>query len=144
MNNDRHLQLMRNLYTALQAETMARYGKAGIVPEIEEEKRGQSLASGAKNAQMLGVSEPEEAFSVPAAITECASWDIVSMDNGLSATCRGCRLIGMCKAVSTPSPCRMYCLNPIRGMVEALRPGARFEVQSTLWESDRCHVEVRW
>lgn len=144
MNKDKHLFLMRNLYTGLQAETMARYAKAGILNEIEQEKEVLSLASGEKNVQMLGVTKPEEAFTVPAAIVECASWEISNNKNGFTAVCSGCKLAAMCKKFETPSPCGMYCLNPIKGMIKALKPDAMFIVKSTLWSDANCTVEVSW
>jgi len=144
MNTDKHLFLMRNLYTGLLAETMARYAKAGILNEIEKEKKALSLASGEKNAQMLGVTKPEEAFTKPASIVDCASWEITGNRNGQKAVCSGCKLAAMCKKFGTPSPCRMYCLNGIEGMIKALNPEALFIVKSTLWSGENCTVEVTW
>ncbi|MFC1693013.1 hypothetical protein ACFL1R_05875 [Candidatus Latescibacterota bacterium] len=144
MNTDNHLFLMRNLYIGLLAETMARYAKAGILNEIEKEKKTLSLASGEKNAQMLGVTKPEEAFTKPASIVDCASWEISINRNGLKAVCVGCKLAAMCKKLETPSPCRMYCLNAIEGMIKALKPEAVFNVKSTLWSGKNCTVRVTW
>ena len=144
MNTDKHLFLMRNLYTGLLAETMARYAKAGILNEIEKEKKALSLASGEKNAQMLGVTKPEEAFTKPSSIVDCASWEISINRNGLTAVCVGCKLAAMCKKSETPSPCRMYCLNAIEGMIKALKPEAIFIVKSTLWSGENCTVGVTW
>jgi len=144
MNAEQKLFLMRNLYTGLQAETMARYAKAGILGETEEEKKARSLASGAKAAHMLGVTKPEEAFTKPAAIVNCAAWEVAGDGNGLQAVCRGCKLVAMCRQLGTPSPCRMYCLNGIEGMIKALKPEAQCMVQSTLWSGKNCTVEVTW
>ncbi|MBW2561487.1 MAG: hypothetical protein JRE40_11625 [Deltaproteobacteria bacterium] len=144
MNTDRHLFIMRNLYTGLQAETMVRYVKAGILGEIEKEKKLLSLASGEKTAQMLGVTRPEEAFTKPAAVVGCAVWEIDGGGNGLKAVCNGCKLVAMCKQFGAPSPCGMYCLNGIEGMIKALKPEASFMVQSTLWSGENCTVDVAW
>ena len=67
---------------------------------------------------MLGVTKPEEAFTKPAAIVDCASWKISRNENGLIAVCVGCKLAAMCKRLKTPSPCRMYCMSAIEGMIE--------------------------
>jgi hypothetical protein len=144
MSTEKHLVLMRNLYMGLQAETMARYAKAGILGETEKEKKALSFASGGKTTQMLGVTKPEEAFTKPSAIADCASWDIAGDGNGMKAVCGGCKLVAMCKQFGTPSPCRMYCLNPIEGMIKALKPEAVFMVKSTLWAGENCTVEVTW
>lgn len=144
MNTDEHLFLMRNFYTGLQAETMARYAKAGILNEIEKERKALSLVSGERNAKMLGVAKPEEAFTKPASIVDCASWEITGSRNSLIAVCNGCKLAAMCKKLETPSPCRMYCLNAIEGMIKALKPEALFNAKSTLWSEENCTVEVSW
>ncbi len=144
MNKEQYLSVLRNLYTKLQVETMTRYAKAGILNEIEKEKRILSLASGENNAQMLGVTKQEEAFTKPASIVDCASWEISSNGNGLIAVCVGCKLAAMCKKLETPSPCRMYCLNGIEGMTKALKPESLFIVKSTLWSGENCTVEVTW
>ncbi len=144
MNIDRNLSLMRGLYISLLAETMVRYARAGALEEIENERRSTSLASGEMANQMLGVTTPAEAFTTPASIAECAAWEITEIKTGLVASCQGCKLIQLCRNLDAPSPCRMYCLNPIEGMIKALIPAARFEVKSTLWSGDNCTVEVAW
>ena len=144
MTNEQHLSVLRNLFTRLQAETMLRYAKAGILNDIEGERIQLSLAFGENSAQMLGVTRPEEAFLKPAAIVDCASWDISSNGNGMTAISSGCKLTAMCKKLETPSPCRMYCLSPIEGMIKALKPEARFTVKSTLWSGKSCNIEVIW
>ena len=144
MTNEQKLSVVRNLFTRLQAETMFRYAKAGILNDIEGERIELSLASGADSARMLGVTRPEEAFLKPAAIVDCATWDISSNGNGLTAICAGCKLAAMCKKLETQSPCRMYCLSAIEGMIKALKPEALFSVKSTLWKGKNCTVEVAW
>ncbi len=144
MNSEQHLSVLRSLFTGLQAETMIRYARAGILNDIEKDRIKLSLASGENNAQMLGVTKPEEAFTKPAAIVDCASWKISRNENGLIAVCVGCKLAAMCKRLKTPSPCRMYCLSAIEGMIKALKPEALFTVKSTLWSGENCTVEVAW
>ena len=144
MNSEQNLSVLRSLYTRLQAETMLRYARAGILNDIETDRIKLSLASGENNAQMLGVTKPEEAFTEPAAIVDCASWEISSNRNDLIAVCVRCKLAAMCKKLETPSPCRMYCLSAIEGMVKALEPESLFTVESTLWSGKNCTVEVAW
>jgi len=70
-------------------------------------------------------------------IVDCASWEISSNKNGLIAICVGCKLAAMCKKLETPSPCRMYCLSAIEGMIKGIAPQSEFNVQSTLWNSPK-------
>ncbi len=123
---------------------MIRYARASILNDIEKDRIKLSLASGENNAQMLGVTKPEEAFTKPASIVDCASWEVTRNRNGLNAECSGCKLFAMCNKLGTPSPCRMYCLNGIEGMIKALKPEAVFIVKSTLWTGENCTVGVTW
>lgn len=141
-NNDQYLQTMRTLYTALQAETLLRYEKAGVLNEIETEKYKLSLINGKNNVLFLNISTLEETFLVPSRVVECARWDIEKDEHKLTARCKGCKIINHCKKIGAPSPCKIYCLNPIEGMVKAINPDTDFQVKSTLWDSDICHVEV--
>ena len=124
MNTDKHLFLMRNFYTGLQAETMVRYAKVGILNEIEKEKKALSLASGEKNAQMLGVTKPEEAFIKPASIFDCASWEVTRNRNDLKAECSGCKLAAMCKKLGTPSTLPHVLPEPNRRDDKSSEPGS--------------------
>ena len=144
MTNEQKLSAVRRLFTTLQAETISRYSKAGIFADIERERIELSLALGENNAKMLGVTKPEEAFTIPSAIVDCALWDISSNGNCLKAISSGCKLAAMCKKLEAPSPCRMYCLSAIEGMIKALKPAALFTVKSTLWSGTNCTIVVTW
>lgn len=144
MSAEKNLFLIRNLYTNLQAEVLGRYEKAGILKEIEMEKRVQSHTYGKMFCDMLGVSEIKEAFLRPSEIVQCAVWELKEEVNSLEAVCKGCKIASICKKEGNVSPCNMFCLNPIEGMIKGLKPDARFNVESTLMESDKCKVIVKW
>lgn len=142
MKYNQYLAIMRNLYTGLQAEALLRYSKAGILEDIENEKRVLSIKNGSQNAAMLGISNIKDAFLIPSAIVECATWEITEGNDTLFAVCRGCKIAALCKKMEAPSPCNLYCLNPIEGMIKALNDKIDFKVESTLWDSDNCVVKV--
>ncbi len=48
----------------------------------------------------------------------------------------------MVKRAGAASPCRLFCLDPIEGMIKGVAPGAAFDVQDTLFEGGRCRVRV--
>jgi hypothetical protein len=144
MKSEEKLEIMRVLYTGLQAESLMRYAKADIFDEIAEERIGLSLASGIRSIQMLNVKNPADAFTRPASVVECASWKITEIDDSLIAVCNGCKLVDICKKMGTPSPCNIYCLSPIEGMIKALKAEASFQVKSTLYDSNNCTVKVSW
>jgi len=47
------------------------------------------------------------------------------------------------KRTGAGSPCEIYCLNPLEGMIKGINPDSVFEVKETLWEGKECSVEVR-
>jgi hypothetical protein len=49
----------------------------------------------------------------------------------------------MAKKMQGASPCKVYCLNPMEGMVKGVAPDAEFEVLETLWDDKKCRVRVR-
>lgn len=140
--SDGYLATLRNLYTGLQAETLLRYHNAGIINEVETEKYRLSLVNGKKNAIMLQISTIEDAFMKPSKIVECARWEVKEDDEKVTAICKGCKIINLCKKIGAPSPCNLYCLNPIEGMVKAIEPNADFRTLSTLWDADKCEIEI--
>jgi len=58
------------------------------------------------------------------------------------ATARRCLLCGLVKKAGGPSPCRLFCLDPIEGLVRGPAPDAEFDVRETLFEGSECRVRV--
>lgn len=144
MKTEEKLQIMRNLYTGLQAETILMYEKAGVLESIEKEKRELNLKNGKGNCVFLGIENIKDTFLKPSEIVKCAQWELDEGQNKLTAVCRGCKLALMCKNMNLKSPCRLYCLNPIEGMIKSIKPDALFSVESTLIGADKCKIEVTW
>ena len=54
-------------------------------------------------------------------------------DCGFSAESSSCILCGLAKKRKAPSPCMLYCLDPMEGLVKGVEPNAGFSVEDTLW-----------
>jgi hypothetical protein len=49
-------------------------------------------------------------------------------------------LCSLAKKAGAPSPCRLFCLDPLEGLVQGVRPGAGFGVAETVYDGERCSV----
>jgi hypothetical protein len=143
MDSAEHIRILQFTYAAQLADTVARYGRAGILDEVTEARRRQRMAAGAAQAAQLGIAGPQDAFTVSAELFGCADWSVTSEPaGGFVATAERCLLCGMVKKAGGPSPCRLFCLDPIEGMVYGLEPDAVVDVQETLFDGGRCRVRV--
>jgi hypothetical protein len=149
MDTQQHLRLLQVTYAAQLADSVRRYGEAGILDQVTAEKRDERRAMGAAQAAQLGITEPRVAFTTSAELFGCADWtvaaipDAAAADPGFDATATRCLLCGLTKKLGGPSPCRIFCLDPIEAMVVGLEPEARLEVLETLYDGERCRVRVQ-
>lgn len=144
MDIQQHLRLLQITYAAQLADAVRQYGRAGILEKVTDEKRVERQASGAAQAAQLGITSPEAAFTTSAELFGCADWTVngIGSDGGFEAGATRCLLCAMVKKAGGPSPCRIFCLDPIEAMVTGLNPDARFELISTLYEGECCRVRV--
>lgn len=143
MDDARHIQILQYAYAAQLADAAGRYAAAGILDEVTAERRAERLASGAAQAAQLGITGPGEAFTVSARLFGCADWTVAEDGDGaLVATAGRCLLCALAKKAGGPSPCRLFCLDPLEGLVQGVRPGASFDPQETLYDGERCRVRV--
>jgi hypothetical protein len=143
MDVDRKLSLVRMTYAAVLAETTARLASLGALPAVEATKRAEQLAKGRDKAMFLGIGTPEQAFTSTAEVFDCADWQIEPLEGGFRAEASRCTLCALAKRLGKASPCRLYCLDPLEGMVRGLCPAATFAVEQTLFDSSRCSVRVQ-
>jgi hypothetical protein len=139
-----HIRILQHAYAAQLADATTRYGKAGILEQVTEERRAARLSSGAvKAAAKMGVTEPAAAFTTSAGLFGCADWTVAPDDDGFVATASRCLLCALVKQMAGPSPCRLFCLDPIEGMIVGLAPDAAVDVQETLYDGGACRVRVQ-
>lgn len=144
MELEKKLKSLQMIYAGVLADAVNHFGKAGILEEVTAEKRKIQLLTGKAGAQNLGITNPEEVFTVLADIFGCADWKITSLENGFAAVASGCLLCALAKKMNASSPCYIYCLNPMEGMVKGLNPELQFRVVETLWDGKECRVEVKF
>lgn len=144
MEQGKKLKMLQMFYAGALADSAFRMGKGGILEAVTAEKKMEQLATGAVRAQQLGIQRPEEVFVVLPEIFECADWKVKSSTTGFIAEATRCTLCAMAKKMGTENPCEIYCLDPMEGLVQGVRPGADYRVDSTLWTGQKCQVEVKY
>jgi len=142
MEKDRIVQLLQLTYAAVLADATAQFHKEGVLEKVTERKKEEQMVSGKMKAAQFGISSPEAVFSELSKIYNCALWTIRPENGGFIAESGACKLCAIAKQIKAPSPCHLYCLDPMEGMVRGLNPGADFQVEETLWDGEKCRVLV--
>lgn len=143
MDNEKHIQLLQMTYAHVLADSVLQLGQEGVLENVTRRKRQEQLAAGEKKAAQFGMSRPEEVFTTLSAFFRCAQWQIIAQNGGFTAEANSCVLCALAKKMGAPSPCRIYCLDPMEGMVKGVEPEAEFVIQETLWDGQKCRVEVK-
>jgi hypothetical protein len=142
MDPAQHIRTLQLTYAAQLADAVVQYEKAGVLGRVTEERRAMRLAGGAAQAAQMGIAEPAAAFTTSAALFGCADWTVAAEGPAFTATAHTCLLCALVKKAGGPSPCRLYCLDPIEAMVRGLDAGAGFDVEETLCDGAECRVRV--
>jgi len=143
MNDEQKLKALQMYYAAALADTTLRYGKAGILEEVTEQKRTEQMKTGAALAERFGVKVPQDAFLKPADVYGCADWVCEDIGGGFTATASRCMLCAIAKKMGEYCPCTIFCLSGMEAMLKGIAPEAVFVVDETLWDSDKCRVSVK-
>ena len=139
---EQKVRTLQMFYAAVQADSTLRYGNAGILDRVTEQKHAEQVKTGAASAERLGIKEPKQVFLKTQDTFGCANWICEDTEDEFTATCANCMLCAMSKKMGQYSPCRLNCLNPIEAMLRGITPNAEFIVDKTLWDNDKCSVRV--
>lgn len=144
MNLEARVQILENTYIHILVDSICNYSNQGVLDKVIEDKKNIQMLMGKQQAEQFGMTKPDDVFVVLSQFFNCTSWEITHMDNGFEAKARWCKLCAHAKKLGSESPCHMYCLNPMEGMVKGIDPKINFEVVDTLWDGDDCRVKVSW
>ena len=142
MDKDKQIKLLQLTYASVLADATCQLGQEGVLENVTARKRTTQLATGAAKAASFGITSPEQVFANLSAIFGCADWRIASRDDGFVAETKSCVLCGLAKKMNAPSPCRLYCLDPMEGLVKGVSPNAECTVEETLWDGEKCRVVI--
>jgi len=142
MDSEKKLQTLRKVYAGALADSVRHLGLAGVLEQVTAKKREEQLATGKAKAAAFGLEKPEDAFTRTASVFDCADWTTEPRPDGFQAVASRCVLCALAKAMKAPSPCRIYCLDPLEGMVRAMDPSLEFVTEETLYEGRCCSVRL--
>jgi hypothetical protein len=143
MDLEHRVKILENAYVWLQVDSVRYFDKEGILEKVTEQKKKEQFALGKFQAERFGMQKPVDVFIRLPEVFNCAMWEIQGENNGFTAESKACKLCAIAKKMGSASPCRIYCLNPMEGMVKGISPESKFEVKETLWEGQRCRIEVK-
>ncbi|MGI5840041.1 MAG: L-2-amino-thiazoline-4-carboxylic acid hydrolase [bacterium] len=143
MDLSRRVQVLEVAYAGIQADAVRCFDKEGILEKVTEQKKKEQMAMGKQQAERFGIQTAEEVFIRLSQMFNCAVWKIVREGSTFTAEAKACKLCAIAKKTGKASPCRIYCLNPMEGMVKGLNPANNFDVKETLWDGEKCCVEVK-
>ena len=136
MDSNKQVQILQMAYAGVLADAVLQFSKEGILASTTERKRQEQLASGKLRAAQFGITKPEEVFlklSPRFLAVPNGRLSIVPTD-GFIAQTSSCKLCAIAKKMGAPSPCHIYCLDPMEGIVKAIKSDAVYTVEETLWE----------
>ena len=143
MENEEKIQILQLTYAGVLADAVLQMGREGVLKKITQQKKKEQLLTGKMNAERFGITKPEEVFIRLSEIFNCASWEIISEPGGFSAEAKACTLCGFAKKIGAQMPCNLYCLDPMEGMIKGLNDNLNFIVRETLWDGQKCKIEVK-
>ncbi len=143
MDTAKQVQILQMAYAGALADTVLQFSKEGVLERVTERKHAEQMVTGKQRLAAFGITRPEEVFLKLSEIFGCARWEIVN-DSAVSflAQSGSCTLCAIAKKLGAPSPCHLYCLDPMEGLLRAIAPAAVYTVESTLWEGQKCSVKV--
>jgi hypothetical protein len=143
MDTTKQIQMLQMAYAGALADAVLQFSKEGVLGNVAARKRQEQFAAGKLRAGQFGITRPEEVFLNLAEIFGCARWEITGkVGDGFVARSGSCTLCAIAKIIGAPSPCNLYCLDPMEGLLRAVKPEAKYLVEETLWEGKQCRVKV--
>jgi len=142
MDTSKQVQVLQMAYAGALADAVLQMGKEGVLETVTARKRQEQLSTGKMRAAQFGITKPEEAFLKLYEIFGCSNWNITADPKGFTARTSTCMLCAMAKKIGAPSPCNLYCLNPMEGIVKGINTDSDYKVEETLWDGTKCIVRV--
>jgi len=139
---EQKLKTLQLFYAAALADTVARYGNEGILDKITAQKREEQMKNGAGLAARFDITGPKQAIEKTRDTYGCADWVCTDTSSGFNAVASNCILCAISKKTGQFSPCQIHCLSPLEAMIKGISPGAEFSVAGTLWDSDKCEINI--
>jgi hypothetical protein len=143
MDTNEQIKILQLAYAGALVDAALQLSKEGVFEKVISRKRLEQIAGGSMRAAQFGITEPEAVFRKLSEIFGCANWEIIQeKGGGFTAQTTSCKMCTIAKKVGAPSPCHLYCLDPMEGLIKAVKEGATYTVEETLWDGQKCSVKV--
>jgi len=142
MDLESRMRVFENVYVGVLVDAVKYFSKEGILGKVSEDKRSEQMLLGREKAKQFGIEKQEEVFTRLSEIFNCSVWEISQESYGFSAETSACKLCALDKRLSTESPCNIYCLDVMEGMVKGLVQNSKFVIKETLWCGRKCKIDV--
>ncbi len=143
MDTDKQVQILQMAYAGALVDAVSQLSKENVLDRVIQRKHQEQISSGQMRADQFGITTPEEVFLKLSQIFNCARWDIINRPTGgFNAQAVSCKLCTLARKIGSPSPCHLYCLDPMEGLVKAVKKDAAYIVKETLWNGNKCVVSV--
>lgn len=137
------VRTLQVIYAGALADSVLRLGIEGVLEKVTQQKRKEQLIVGKARAAQMAMTSPEDVFTKLSDLMGCADWNVTPNEKGgFTATASRCMLCAITKKLGAQSPCHIYCLDPMEGMIKGLDENVDFDVQCTLYEGAQCHVAI--
>lgn len=142
MQKEKDIQILQLTYAAVLADAVAQFSEENVLQKVTRRKKAQQMATGKMKAEQFGITSSEAVFTRLSEVFNCAVWKIRNDEEKFVAETTTCKLCAIAKKINAPSPCYIYCLDPMEGMVKGLNPNAIFTVEETMWNGGKCSVRI--
>ncbi len=142
MELEQKFKLLQAIYAGALADSVFRMGNEGILEKVTSEKRDEQIKTGKYRAAQFEINKPEEVFLKLSELFGCANWVVESDNENYKAEATKCMLCAMAKKMGAQSPCNIFCLDPMEGMIRGIAQNYRFDVNETLWSGQKCEVNL--
>jgi hypothetical protein len=130
--------MVQMVYAAALADSVSQFGAEGVLASVEARKKPAQRSQGVDMARRVGAQSPRDVPAALSGVFGCTAWTVQDTADGFTAEARGCMLCSIAKKMDAPQPCALYCINPMKGMVEGLDPALTLTARETLWDGSRC------
>jgi hypothetical protein len=142
MDFEKRVKILETAYAGIQADAVRYFDKLGVLDQVTKLKKTEQFALGKVQAERFGIEKAEDVFNQLSKVFNCAVWEIKKEEGGFIAESKTCKLCAIAKQMGKASPCHIYCLNPMEGMVKGINNSSVFEVKETLWNGEKCSIKV--
>jgi hypothetical protein len=143
VNEHSEMKTLQLFYAGLMVDAAANFEHFGVSQQVQQKKAREQAAAAPAQLAQLGIRSPRELFERFAAIFGCARWELRELDGGaVEAETASCLACAIARKRGGGKPCELYCINPFRGLAQALSPARDLEVEETLWEGGRCRFHL--